>query len=255
VNIKAVFLIIVILFCFAQNYAEIRTIHVYVALCDNIHQKIVEVPARFGNGQKAEGNLYWGSGGGMRTFFRRSEEWDEVTVIKNPSDIILERVIFKHKTSNVYLMADAYDGAEIKQTITDFFQACNGTLQASVSIDTISLDFAGKADLIAYIGHDWLMDFDLDLAITPDNSQPRDALILSCISKTYFADNLRKTGAEPLLWTTGLMAPEAYTLKAALDGWMLNENNDQIKERAAQAYNNYQHCGIGSARNLLVTGW
>lgn len=251
--VKTLFIIIVILFCCALYPAQFRTIHVYVALCDNENQNIYPVPARFGNGQKAEGNLYWGSAGGMRTYFSRSDEWDEVKVIKNPSENILERVIFKHKNSAVYLLADAYDGAKIKQTITDFFQACKGTLQSSVKIDTTTLDFAGKADLIAYIGHDGLMDF--DLPILPATSQNKDAIILSCISKTFFAANLKMTGAKPLLWTTGLMAPEAYTLKAALDGWILNENNQQIRERAAQAYNRFQHCGINAARNLLVTGW
>jgi len=50
------------------------------------------------------------------------------------------------------------------------------------------------------------------------------------------------------------MSPEAYTLKWALDGWVLNETNIQIRERAAQAYNKYQKCGIRGARGLLVTG-
>jgi len=51
------------------------------------------------------------------------------------------------------------------------------------------------------------------------------------------------------------MAPEAYTLEWALDGWVLNETDAQIKERAAQAYNHYQKCGIKGARWLLRTGW
>jgi hypothetical protein len=51
------------------------------------------------------------------------------------------------------------------------------------------------------------------------------------------------------------MAPEAYTLKAAIDGWMLNETGAQIDERAAQAYHKYQNCGIRGARNLFTTGF
>jgi hypothetical protein len=51
------------------------------------------------------------------------------------------------------------------------------------------------------------------------------------------------------------MAPEAYTLKSALDGWILGESNEQIRERGAQAYAKYQKCGIGAARKLMVTGW
>jgi hypothetical protein len=52
-----------------------------------------------------------------------------------------------------------------------------------------------------------------------------------------------------------LMAPEAYTLKSAIDGWILHESNDQIRERAAVAYDKYQRCGLKGARRLLVTGW
>jgi len=51
------------------------------------------------------------------------------------------------------------------------------------------------------------------------------------------------------------MAPEAYTLKAALNGWVAHETNEAIRERAAKAYDQYQKCGITGARRLLVSGW
>jgi len=75
------------------------------------------------------------------------------------------------------------------------------------------------------------------------------------VSKNYFGPYLEKTGARPLVWTTGLMAPEAYTLKWAIDGWILGETDLQIRERAAAAYHKYQKCGMRGARNLLVTGY
>jgi hypothetical protein len=51
------------------------------------------------------------------------------------------------------------------------------------------------------------------------------------------------------------MAPEAYTLKSALDGWMAHEGPEQVRERAAAAYDRYQKCGLKGARRLLVSGW
>jgi hypothetical protein len=63
----------------------------------------------------------------------------------------------------------------------------------------------------------------------------RDAVILACISKKYFATPLKESGANPLLWTTNLMAPEAYVLKAALEGWLANEDGEHVRERAAKA--------------------
>jgi len=83
----------------------------------------------------------------------------------------------------------------------------------------------------------------------------RQAIILACASKSFFAPGLRPTGAQPLLWTTGLMAPEAYTLKAALDGWMAGESDEQIKQRAAEAYAKYQKLSVKSARRLFASGW
>ncbi|MGC1647471.1 MAG: hypothetical protein WA741_16760 [Candidatus Sulfotelmatobacter sp.] len=51
------------------------------------------------------------------------------------------------------------------------------------------------------------------------------------------------------------MAPEAYTLKSALDGWIAGESNDQIRDRAAGAYDKYQKCGFRAAHRLLTSGW
>jgi len=39
-------------------FCEVRTIHVFVALCDNEHQGIVPVPEIFGNGDDPANNLF-----------------------------------------------------------------------------------------------------------------------------------------------------------------------------------------------------
>jgi hypothetical protein len=99
------------------------------------------------------------------------------------------------------------------------------------------------------------MDFSLDSLPQKADNHRRDAVMLACLSKRYFAEPLRNTGASPLLWTTGLMAPEAYVLKAAIDGWVLNEDGEGIRRRAAAAYNQYQRCGMNAAMKLFSTGW
>src|SRR6266481_7490415 len=45
----------------------------------------------------------------------------------------------------------------------------------------------------------------------------------------------------------------AYTLKAALDGWIAREDDEAIRRRAAQAYDKYQKCGARAALKLFVT--
>jgi len=242
----------------AQDSAP-RTVHVFVALADNQSQGIVPVPAKLGNGEDPERNLYWGSAYGVKTFFTRSSEWERVTCGEKPKAEVLERCVFKHRAENVYLVADAYRGREIRQAILDFLASAAGDDPEMVSVaaatGTLKLPIRGRANLVAYIGHDGLMDFQLQQFPRKKNEVHRDAVVLACASKQFFAEPVRASGAYPLIWTTGLMAPEAYTLKSALDGWIAGENNEQIRDRAAGAYDKYQKCGIRAAHRLLTSGW
>ncbi len=79
---------------------DFKAIHILVALCDNKYQGIVPVPAGIGNGQDARNNLYWGTAYGIKTYFKRSEEWNLVKTEK-VDKVIPERAIFKHATKAV----------------------------------------------------------------------------------------------------------------------------------------------------------
>src|SRR5262249_37032032 len=236
-----------------------RTVHVFVALADNAHQGIVPVPPKLGNGSDPQHNLYWGAGGGVKTFFARSAEWQLVAQPPRPQPEGLERCGFKHRATRRYMVADAYQGDRIRQALTDFLDAAAGLnpeqVTARVGTHEAKIPAGGGAQLVAYVGHDGLMDFSLSRLPRPVNENRRDAIVLACASKSYFAEALRSTGAHPLLWTTGLMAPEAYTLKDALEGWIRGERDEQIRDRGAMAYDHYQKCGIKAARRLFATGW
>src|SRR6267142_392851 len=101
-------------------------IHVFVALCDNVNQGIVPVSASLGNGDNPATNLYWGAAFGVKTFFAKSKVWELVAEIQNPSAAILDRLIFKEKNADVFMIADAYRGKEISQAIWDFLEAASG---------------------------------------------------------------------------------------------------------------------------------
>lgn len=232
-----------------------KTIHVYVALCDNKNQGIIPVPAKLGNGEDIKNNLYWGAAAGVKTFFKRSKEWRLVYSMKNLDSNILERCIFKHRFKNVVLLADAYRGSEIKRATTDFLKSSAGYNAIEIRIGNNLIEFGGASDLIAYVGHNGLMDFNLEYYPKGKDRKRREVIIISCKSKWFFDSALKSTGAHPLLWTTGLMAAEAYTLKGAIDGWIRNESNNRIRLRAAQSYHKYQKCGLRAAKKLLVTGW
>jgi hypothetical protein len=232
-----------------------KVIHVFVALCDNKNQGIVPVPKAIGNGQDAASNLYWGCAGGVKGYFKKQANWKLLSTTKSVSNIILERCVFKHTRYNAYIVADAYDGAAIKACTIDFFNAAAGRNNQSLAVQGTTLGIGGSAQLIAYTGHDGLMDFSLPDYPAKLHDTKRETIILACISKRFFSEGIRQAGATPMIWSTGLMSPEAYTLEASIAGWLAQETPAQIRQRAAAAYDRYQHCGVKAASRLLVTGW
>lgn len=233
----------------------VPVIHVFVALADNVNQGIVPVSASLGNGDNPMTNLYWGAAFGVRTFFSKNKDWELISCTSNPRAGVLERCVFKHRRASSLLVADAYQGKEISQTTMDFLEAAAGKPGEKLKVRDVEFHTGGSADLVAYIGHNGLMDFKLHSHPKQRDDRQRRAIILACASKNYFAPALQQSGATPLLWTTNLMAPEAYVLSAAIDGWMKKETDEQIRLRAADAYNKYQNCGVRAARALFATGF
>jgi hypothetical protein len=253
---KKPFLLLILTLLTCGIFAATRSIHVVVALCDNKNQGIVPVPERIGNGQDPANNLYWGCGYGVKTFFKKQPEWKLVKTILKPESYIYERLVFKHRDSSVYLIADAYDGAFIKQTTIDLFDYSAGLRKQTIVLENgTCINLGGEADLICYIGHDGLMEFNLDNYPLKSDNKKRDAIILACASRNFYAEPLKSTGAYPLLWTNGLMCPEAYTLHSAIADWISKKSEKTLHENAAQTYHRFQKCGINGARNLFTSGW
>ena len=234
---------------------SVPVIHVFVALADNINQGIVPVSPSLGDGDNPKTNLYWGAAFGVKTFFSKNPEWQLLSVVQNPKASVLERCIFKHRTHALFLVADAYQGKEIRHATSEFLQSLAGEPGEKVKVGESEFNLQGSADLLAYIGHDGLMDFQLSNTFRHRDTRQREAIILACASKQFFTQPLKPTGAHPLLWTTNLMAPEAYVLSSAVDGWIAKETGEQIQEQAARVYDKYQHCGLRSARGLFATGF
>jgi|GEM_PF-110993 len=235
-----------------------KVIHAFVALCDNKYQGIVPVPPKLGNGNDPGNNLYWGAKYGVKTLFKRSPDWKLIKTFKQ-SGSFLERCVFKNRHKNVYFVADAYRGRLIRNAIADFLDAASGKsgqlIQFRTENESINLNISGSSNLIVYVGHNGLMDFKLNTRPVKENNNLREVIILACFSKRYFKDLIVLAGAKPLIWTTGLMAPESYTLETAFEGWVLKEGNESIRLRAARAYHKYQKCGLRSAKRLLVSGF
>ena len=240
--------------------------HVVVALCDNLHQGIVRVPKALGDGQNPRTNLYWGARYGLKTYLRRDGGWTTVAHTSSLPEGVLERLVLtraiarpKAGTAAAYIVADAWDGRRIRAAVDRFLRMAAGhhaeTIRVQGATRALDLRAGGTAHVVAYVGHNGLMDF----AVPPQppalaTAPARSAIVLACVSKRYFEPLLAKAGAHPLLLTTGFMAPEAYTLDAAIKSRFAGGTSEAVRAAAARAYHRYQKCGLRGATRLFSAG-
>lgn len=242
-------------------------VHSVVGLCDNLAQGIVPVPASLGNGQKPRTNLYWGAAFGVRTFFRRHPSYRALDWARPQNRRgILDRAVFRTNVDRrgrdlqVVVVAEAWDGRRLRDATERFLQMAAGHDPEDVELATPQADprsvrAGGEAALLVLVGHNGLMDFAPPAVPTPRaGARPRAAMVLACASRGYFSPLLTSAGASPLLLTTGLMAPEAYTLEAVITAFARGDEAVEVRRAAARAYHRYQKCGLRAAEKLFWVG-
>ncbi len=238
---KILILLTSLLLSCSLSSATEKTIHVFVALCDNATQGIVPVGKTIGDGNKPDANLYWGCSDGIQRYFTKHNLWKKLETHRpqatDPNSPIIRRIIFQHKRTGSLLIADAYQGKHIKQAITNYLNASHGSYRAIVKSKSLNknLQIGAKSDLTAFIGHNGLMEF--QVTTTPSKTTPEmDTITLCCIADRYFNKYLQKTNTTTILQTKSLMYPGSFILHDALEGWFKGESKAQIRTRAAKAY-------------------
>jgi hypothetical protein len=231
-------------------------VHCLVPLCDNDNQGIVPVSKSLGDGLNLRTNLYWATGHGMKGYFKKSANWKTLRIYNPTNPNILERCVFRRKIgkANVYLITDAYRGDRMKECLDDYFSSLAGGIKDTLQIDSIIVNINSSADLIAFNGHNGLMDNVIDIVDAKDNRE-RDAVAIGCISNEYFKPYFESTRAYPLVMTTGLMYPGAFVLEDIIKKWATNSTDLEIRYAAGDAYNRIMKCGQNGGRNLFSTGW
>jgi len=231
--------------------------HVIVALADNEHQGIVPIPSALGDGDRPQANLYWGAMYGVKGFLKRSSDWRAVPLPASGDARILERVLFRRdlvrdgKPATVYLLAEAWQGRQIAASIGHFLEMTRGQHAETVRADGREIPAGGAAQLVAFVGHNGLMDFEApELRRGAESGSPRAAVVLACESDFFFSKLIRPHAA-PLVTTASLMAPEAYVLDAVVTSWFAGASPGEVVESAAVAYGQYQKISIRSARRIF----
>lgn len=232
-----------------------RVLHLFVALVDNASQRIAPVPAKIGNGDDPANNLYWGCDDGVKTVFSKSKAWKRLAVTDpdGAEGPIMERLVFYNKDAKAWLIADAYRGKEIKQCLIDCLAAMAGTFKAEATAGDTKIAAGGAADLVAYIGHNALMEFTLETPAPAPDLKPKTIMSICCISRTYFAKHIRALKAKPLLLTSQYMYPAAQPIRDALAGWLAGKDPEACRKLAGAAYAANQKISVKSATGVYST--
>jgi hypothetical protein len=212
--------------------------HLIVCLADNRHQGIVPVKPRLGNGQDPKNNLYWGAMYGVKTHLLKAG-WKRVADKTPLEQGMLDRIVLRQKINKVdaRIIAEAWDGREIIKATVRF----------------LDLAARGEAHVVVYVGHDGLMDFELEeKPKAVKDAPPTSTAIFACASREYFQEILKGIGVHALVLTTGLMCPEAYTLDAMVKAWFSGADTRATREAVARAYRKYQKCSLDAARKLFT---
>lgn len=215
--------------------ADPKQVRVFVALCDNKTQGIQPVGEKIGNGDDPDSNLYWGCSDGFGSFFSRSKQWKVMASDKDVSATILRRLSLMHTAGDIELVADAYRGSGIRQCLKDFEEAAS----------------SNKFDVVAFIGHNGLMDLDLEVPKMADGNDTK-VVVLCCHSESYFGPRLRTLGCRPILMTKQLMYPGSFLLHAVLEKWRAGGSPADIRVAAATAYAKNQKISVRAATGVFA---
>ena len=227
--------IVVLLLLLQPLMAVPKKVAVFVALCDNASQGIIPVPAKIGDGNKPEDNLYWGCTDGFAGCFGSSKSW-KLQKREVPDDKrILERRLYRHDSGDIEITAEGWRGSDIKECLKAFDAAL----------------ISGKWDLCAYIGHDVLMDADVPM-VEGKASKPCDAIVLCCMSEVYFKKRLAAMNVRPVMLTTQLMYPGSFLLRDSLPLWSKARPNEELRQAAAAAYAKNQKISQKAAAGVFA---
>ena len=230
-------------------------VHVYVPLCDNEHQGIVPTTASLGDGMNIKSNLYWATSGGTKAYFKKQQDWKLVLETLDIDTNVLERVVFEkmYSTGKVYLIADAYRGDRMEETVNDYLAAISGNRPQHIILTNDTIQVAEAADLIMFNGHNGMMD-NIQLKPWVNKTKKRtDVVMNSCVSFGYLQDEFMLAGGYPLVRSNSLLYPGAYVLAQIIDDWVEGVEEDQICLNAGATYCKKHNCGEGTL--VYSSGW
>jgi hypothetical protein len=212
------------------------TVDVHVPLCDNTI--IACGNAKLGNGDNPSTNLYWSTTPGFGVWFqRKGSGWTKVEILtKDTGD---KDVLEKHTYRRTMSTPAAWRkrGAPKQFTLEVTIRAWRGSA-IDRALAAYANDISGKgssAQLVAFVGHNRLMDLD-EFTWPAPGTEVKGAIAIACDTAPYMKKQVSAATRVPLLMTSDLLFANAAPLEAAVLAFAHSDGYAQIRRDAATAY-------------------
>ena len=231
-------------------------IQVHVPLCDN--DVIPCGNARLGDGDRPDGNLYWATTEGTTGWFgRRGGGWKQVLAADGAAvalpEVLDVRVWRREVVTprawrgpgaparySLYVVAFAWRGERIDDALHRYAEDLHGLTSASLALpDGTTLAIGGGAHVIAYVGHNRLMDlpgFDWRGFAARGDATPRGAVAIACHTAVYVQDVVPGPTRVPLLFTRDFLLASSAALEGAVLALAGGGDYAAIRRGGAQGY-------------------
>lgn len=231
-------------------------VQVHVPLCDN--DVIPCGNARLGDGDNPAKNLYWATSEGFLGWFgRRGGGWKQVLATDGDAigeAHVLDLRVWRRELTTpaawrragaparfpMYVVAQAWRGEEIHRAFTHYADDLYGVTSHTVTLaDGTKLAAGGDAHVVAYVGHNHLMDlaaFDWRAVAKRADARPRGAIAIACHTAVYMQDVVPGARQVPLVLTRDFLLASAAALEGAVLGFARGGDYAAIRKGAAAGY-------------------
>jgi hypothetical protein len=228
-------------------------VQVHVPLCDSSVTRCGN--AKLGDGDQPSTNLYWATTPGFGKWFeRRGTGWTRLLRATEPAATgdpdVLELRVYKQSIKapaswrergapgrfDVILVIHAWRGTAIDRALDAYARdVSQATLRSITLADGSVLAAGGAAQLVAFVGHNRLMDLDAYQWPEP-GSVAKGTIAIACHTAAYMKRDVSAPTRVPLLMTTDFLFSNAAPLEASVLAFARGEGYAAIRRTAAEAY-------------------
>jgi hypothetical protein len=235
-------------------------VEIHVPLCDSTI--IACGNAKLGDGDNPETNLYWSTTPGFGEWFaRKGSGWKRVLKQKaadtGDTDVLAVHVYRRSviapaswrkrgspKQFEIDLVIHGWRGKAIDRALAAYAVDVSGAGARIVTLDDgTTIEAGGAAQLVAWVGHNRLMDLEKFDWPAPGHDS-KGAIAIACDTAPYMKAAVSAATRVPLLMTSDLLFANAAPLEAVVLAFASGGDYARIRRDAATAYAGVQRSSL-----------